>query len=161
LTARLGAVEARGWALAGDQHQARAAIRRADAALDRSDPSADPPWLAAYTPAHHAGSVMHALRDLHRHREAATLSGMALDLPESNVRARALHQTLLATVQARNGDLDAACGTAGLALRTAVTISSARLGERLREFARQVGHHRDHPAVRDFTEQAALMLPRI
>ncbi|HEY3733566.1 MAG TPA: hypothetical protein VGL63_06595 [Streptosporangiaceae bacterium] len=160
LTARLGTVEARGWALAGDQHETRAAIRRADAALDRSDPSADPAWLAAYTPAHHAGSVMHALRDAGQYRDAATRSAMALDLPESNVRARALHQTLLATVQAGNGDLAAACDTAGVALRTAVTLSSARLGERLREFGRQIGHHHDQPAVRDFTEQAALILPR-
>jgi hypothetical protein len=104
---------------------------------------------------------MHALRDLGQHREAAARSAMALDLPESNVRARALHQTLLATVQAGNGDLDAACGTAGLALRTAVTLSSARLGERLREFGRQIGHHHAQPAVRDFSEQAALMLQRI
>jgi len=162
LTARLATVEARGWALAGDQHQTRQAIRRAEAAMSRSDPGADPPWLSTYTPAHHAGSIMHALhalRDLGAYREAARHAGPALDLPGSNVRTRALHHTLLATVQAGHGDLDAACATATRALTAAASMTSARLDERLRDFTRRVRAHRDQPAVRHYTEQAAALLP--
>ena len=64
LLARLSVTEARGFALLGDHRETRAAIRRADKAMDRSDPALDPAWLTSYSPAHHAGSVMHALRDL-------------------------------------------------------------------------------------------------
>jgi hypothetical protein len=159
LIARLATVEARGWALAGDQHEMAAAIRRAENAMNRSDPSADPSWLATYTPAHHAGSIMHALRDLGCYRQAARHAGAALDLPEINVRTRALHQTLLATVQAGQGDLDTACATASSALTAAASVTSARLNERLRDYTRRVRAYHDQPAVRDYAEHAAALLP--
>jgi hypothetical protein len=159
LLARLGTVEARGWALAGDQHETQAAIRRAENAMSRSDQTADPSWLATYTPAHHAGSIMHALRDLGAYREAATHADAALDLPEINVRTRALHRTLLATVQAGQGDLDAACATANRALTAAALMTSARLNTRLRDFTRRVRARHDQPAIRDYMEQAAALLP--
>jgi hypothetical protein len=159
LIARLATVEARGWALAGDRHETREAIRRAEAAMSRSDPAADPPWLATYTPAHHAGSIMHALRDLGTYTEAARHAAAALDLPETNVRTRALHRTLLATVQAGQGDLDAACATATRALTAAASMTSTRLDDRLRDFTRRVRSHRDQPSVRDYTDRAAMLLP--
>ncbi|MFI6541195.1 hypothetical protein ACIBHY_52705 [Nonomuraea sp. NPDC050547] len=86
-------------------HGARTAIRRALTAMDRSRPQADPARLATFTPAHHSGSLMHALRDLHLYADTA------LALPDSNVRTRAPHHTLLATVQPGQGDPDAACAT--------------------------------------------------
>lgn len=158
LLARLATVEARGWALAGDQHETRAAIRRAENALSRSAPATDPSWLATYTPAHHAGSIMHALRDLGAYQEAARHAEVALDLPEINVRTRALHSTLLATVHAGQGELDAACATATRPLAASASLTSARLNERLRDFTRRVRAHHDQPAVRDYIEQAATLL---
>ena len=160
LLARLATTEARGFALLGDHREARAAIRRANMAMDRSSPAQDPCWLTSYSPAHHAGSVMHALRDLGRYREAAEHADAALDLPAENVRTKALHRTLLATVQAGRGDLDAACGTAGHALATAPDLTSARLNERLREFASRVSEHRDQAHVRDYIERSAVLLPQ-
>jgi hypothetical protein len=159
LLARLAAVEARGWALGGDQHETQAAIRRAEKAIGRSNQAADPSWLATYTPAHHAGSIMHALRDLGAYREAARHAAAALDLPETNVRARALHRTLLATVQAGQGNLDAACATATDALTAAASLTSARLNARLRDFTRRVRASQQQPAVRDYMEQATGLLP--
>lgn len=127
--------------------------------MSRADPAADPSWLATYTPAHHAGSIMHALRDLGQYREAARHADTALDLPEVNVRTRALHSTLLATVQAGQGDLDAACATAADSLTAAASMTSARLNERLRDFTRRVRAYSGQPAVRDYTEQAVALLP--
>ncbi|MCP2345565.1 hypothetical protein [Nonomuraea roseoviolacea] len=151
-------VEARGWGLAGDHREARAAIRRADRAISRSVPATDPDWLATFTPAHHAGSVMHALRDLGLHDEAARHADLALDLPASNVRTLALHQTLLATVHAAKGDLEAACATASKALSTHPHLASARLRTRLRDFARRLKPHQDVRCVRDYSEHARELL---
>jgi hypothetical protein len=159
LLARLAVVEARGWAMTGDRHEAQAAIRRTDKAMTRADPSADPDWLATFTPAHHAGSVMHALRDLGQYPEAARYADTALDLPAANVRTAALHQTLLATVQAGSGDLDAACATAAMALTTSQALTSARLRERLRDFARRLQPYNCAPVVRDYLEQSRELLP--
>lgn len=158
LLSRLAVVEARGWGLVGDRHETRAAIRRADHAMSRSNPDADPAWLTTFTPAHHAGSVMHALRDLGLYAEAAQHADLALDLPDSNVRTRALHQTLMATVHAGRGDLDAACATAGQALNAYPHLASARLHARLRDFARRLKPHHDVRCVRDYIEHARELL---
>ncbi|HXL87939.1 MAG TPA: hypothetical protein VN969_02975 [Streptosporangiaceae bacterium] len=159
LLARLGVTEARGFALLGDRREARAAIRRADKAMDRSDPTRDPAWLASYSSAHHAGSAMHALRDVELYREAAARSDAALDLPEMNVRTRALHTTLLATVQAGQGEIEAACSTAGRALAAAPELTSARLNERLRDFSRRITAYPDQVNVREYLERSAELLP--
>lgn len=160
LLARLATTEARGFALLGDVTEARAAIRRADRAMERSSPARDPEWLTSYSPAHHAGSVMHALRDLGRYGEAGSHAEAALDLPPENVRTKALHHTLLATVQAGRGDLDAACRTAGLALASAPDLTSARLNDRLRDFASRITEYRDQPHVHDYLERSAALLPQ-
>ncbi|MEW9552116.1 hypothetical protein [Nonomuraea sp. NPDC050783] len=154
LAARLAVVEARGWALAGDRHETRAATRRAGQAMERSDPDGDPAWLATFTPAHYAGSVMHAMRDLGLYREAARQAGLALDLPHANVRTRALHQVLLATVHAGRGDLDTACQAARHALAAYPYLTSARLEARLREINRRLRPYQDVRCVRDYIEQS-------
>lgn len=159
LLARLSVTEARGFALLGDHREARAAIRRADKAMDRSDPALDPAWLTSYSPAHHAGSVMHALRDLGLYREAAARGEVALDLPAMNVRTRALHSTLLATVQAGQGDVEEACATADRALAASPELTSARLNERLRDFSRRISIHHGQGLVRDYLERAASTIP--
>jgi hypothetical protein len=158
-TARLAAIEAQGFALIGDHRETKAAIRRADRAADRSDPSGQPSWLASYTPAHHAGSVMHALRDLGLYRDAARYEDLVLELPAVNVRARALHTTLLATVQAGQGEIDAACDTASRALAAAPELTSARLNVRLRDFAQRVSPYSDQMNVRAYLERSAETLP--
>lgn len=69
-------------------------------------------------------------------RAADHRAAEALNLPRENVRTRALHQTLHATVLADRGDLEAACHTAGQALTVAADLRSRRLTERLQEFER-------------------------
>ncbi|GAA2697308.1 hypothetical protein [Nonomuraea recticatena] len=160
LLARLAVVEARGWGLVGDRSEARAAIRRAEQAMNRATPDTDPAWLATFTPAHHAGSAMHALRDLGLYDEAARHADAALDLPESNVRTLALHQTLLATVHAGRGDLDAACATGRQALTVYPYLASARLQARLHDLERRLSRHRDVGCVRDYIEQSRELLQK-
>jgi hypothetical protein len=76
-----------------------------------------------------------------------------------NVRARALHTTLLATVQAGQGEIDAACDTASRALAAAPELTSARLNVRLRDFAQRVSPYSDQMNVRAYLERSAETLP--
>jgi hypothetical protein len=101
---------------------------------------------------------MHALRDLGLCREAERYAKAALELPASNVRARALHQVLLATVHAGRGDLDAACDTARQALVASPYLASARLEARLHDVDRRLRPHRDVRCVRDYIEQSREVL---
>ncbi|MEV4582313.1 hypothetical protein AB0K16_54735 [Nonomuraea jabiensis] len=121
--------------------------------MDR-DPGLEPGWLATFTPAHYAGSVMHALRNLGLYGEAARQADLALDFPDSNIRTRALHQVLLATVHAGGGDLEAACATARPALTAYPYLTSARLESRLHDLTRRLRPHQDVRCVRDYIEQS-------
>lgn len=142
LRARLWTTEARGHALAGDVRECRAALRRAERALERSDPSRDPEWLGASSPAHHAGSAMHCLRDLAQardhdrrlYREAAGYTAAALDLPPDSTRARALHQVLVARVEAGLKEPGQSRATARKALHAVAGLRSRRVRERISQY---------------------------
>ena len=142
LTARIAVTEARAHALLGDTYETLRALRAGEQAMDRADSARDPEWLSACTRAHFAGSAMHALRDLGRHDQAASYAADALDLPPENVRTRALHTVLLASVLTAKGDLDGATETARKVRVAATTIKSTRLDERLNELAARLTPHR-------------------
>jgi hypothetical protein len=93
---------------------------------------------------------MHALRDLGRYEQAASYAADALDLPPQNVRTRALHTVLLASVLTGKGDLDGATETARKVRVTATTIKSTRLDRRLNEFAARLAPHRAASVVADY-----------
>ncbi|GAB1646905.1 hypothetical protein [Krasilnikovia sp. MM14-A1259] len=158
LLARLHTTEARGHALAGETGEVRAALDRAAQALDRAATQQAPEWLGASSPAHHAGSTMHCLYDLGRFAEAARYGSAALDLPTDNVRARALHQILLARVQASLGDVEHSCDTARTALHAAARIRSRRLRERIREYHGGLAAHRTAPVVQAWQDEARELL---
>jgi hypothetical protein len=62
--------------------------------------------------------------DLGLHAEAVQHSTVALDLPRDSIRARALHQILLARVHLGLRDVDRSCRTARPALHAAVQLRS-------------------------------------
>jgi hypothetical protein len=150
LSARIAVTEARAHALLGDAHETMRALRDGEQAMDRADPARDPEWLSACTRAHFAGSAMHALRDLGRYDEAARYGADAFDLPAEHVRTRALHTVLFASVLTARGDIDGAVEKAQEARLAAPAIKSARLDERLREFAARLAPHRGVCVVADF-----------
>ena len=157
LLARIHTTEARGHALAGDARACRNALACAEEAMNIPGEPA-PGWLGASSPAHQAGSAMHCLHDLGLHAQAERHSTAALDLPHDSVRARALHQILLARVHLGLRDVDRSCHTARPALHAAVQLSSRRLRERLREYAAALRPHRDHPAVQAWRAEARDLL---
>lgn len=151
LAARITVTEARAHALIGDAHETRRTLRAADKAMHRSDPRQDPHWLGVFTPAHYAGSVMHALRDLGE-AAAGQHATDALDLPAANARTRALHSVLHVTVLADQGDLDGAIETAQHVQNAARVLKSRRLSQRLDEFAARLAPHRATPLVASYLD---------
>ncbi|MFI9644381.1 hypothetical protein ACIG87_30760 [Micromonospora sp. NPDC051925] len=152
LTARIITTEARAHALIGDVHETHRALIAADRAMDRSNPATDPDWLGVFTPAHFHGSVMHALRDLGDFKTAETYATGALNLPVTNIRTRALHSVLHASVQAERGNLDGAVETAGPIQQIAPGIKSQRLDQRLDELAERLTPHQGVPVVAAYLE---------
>ncbi len=152
LTARITVTEARAHALTGDAHETRRTLRVAGKAMNRSDPARDPEWLGVFTPAHYAGSVMHALRDLGDAQAAGRHAGDALNLPTANARTRALHSVLHATVLADRGDLDGAVETARPVQQAATTLKSRRLSQRLDEFADRLAPRRAAPVAASYLD---------
>ncbi|WP_214325139.1 hypothetical protein [Nonomuraea sediminis] len=150
LLARLAGTELRALALLNDRSEFAKTRRLADRAMERRNEAEEPDWMGTFTPAHFAGSTIHALRDLGRAKEARDLLDDALDLPARHSRARSLHQVLAASVLACCGELDGACELARPALAAARAIKSTRLAERLNEFARQVEGDADSELVSAF-----------
>lgn len=152
LTARLAGTEARAHALSGDGHETRRMLRIAQAAMERSDPVRDPDWIGVFTPAHHAGNTMHALRDLADPHAAVRYAADALHLPARNTRTRALHSILYASVLLDRGDLDGAIQTAAPVQQTASGLKSRRLNQRLDEFATRLAPCRQSPVASHYLE---------
>jgi hypothetical protein len=152
LVARLCGTEMRALALTDDLSEFNRVRKGADRAVERRNPQTDPEWLESFSHAHHAGSAMHALRDLGRETEARKLIFDALELPVRNSRARALHQVLAGSVLAACGELDGACELAHTALESARAIKSLRLADRLTEFAERVRPAADSEPVAAFLE---------
>lgn len=155
LTARLAGTEARAHALAGDRHETHRMLAVAQAAVDRSDPARDPAWLGVFTPAHHAGNAMHALRDLGEPAQSATRAADALTLPARNTRTRALHGILYASVLLDCGDLDGAIHTATPVQHAASGLKSRRLDQRLDEFTARLIPYQRSPAASDYLQADA------
>jgi hypothetical protein len=141
-----------------DARECKAALDLAEAAMTKAQPDAAPEWLGASSPAHHAGSAMHCLHDLGLHAEAARHSTTALNLPHDSLRARGLHQILLARVQLGLGDVEQSCVTARHAVHAAAALRSRRLHERVREYHLALTPHRRHPAAQQWKAEAQQLL---
>ncbi|GAB3155436.1 MFS transporter [Micromonospora sonneratiae] len=152
LAARILTTEARAHALGGDKHETYRALRLADQAMAQANPSDDPNWLGTFSPAHYAGSVMHALRDLGDYGAAERHAVAAMNLPSANIRTRALHAVLHASVLTGHGDLDGAVEIAAKARRAAHDLKSQRLNLRLRELHDRLAAHRGQRVVADYLE---------
>ncbi|GGL53595.1 hypothetical protein [Planomonospora parontospora] len=151
VAARLHTTDATACALAGDLPAFRAALRRADRALDRDD-GTGPSWARYFTPAHLAGTAMRCLLDLDRPAEALTHAGQALQLAPGNARTRALHTALTATAHARAGHIDQAAALGMRAAGLARHLRSRRVQARLATLARALAKHQAVPEARDFLE---------
>ena len=93
---------------------------------------------------------MHALRDLGRYDTAVRYASDALNLPPRTREHARCTPSCSPLVQAAKGDLDEATGTASQIRAEATAIKSARLDDRLNEFAARLAPHRATRIVADY-----------
>ncbi|MFD2081427.1 XRE family transcriptional regulator [Actinopolymorpha cephalotaxi] len=157
LTAR-----ARGLARLGRTRETLRVVGAADDAFARSNPAEDPPWMAYYDAAQHAGDTGHALFDLEvrgypteaGRRLAAAVAGHTPVYARSRTISRIkLASLLMATDDPREG---VAVGTP--ALEGAGRLRSRRTAEDLRELRRYAGQHANVPDVADLRRRIGTLV---
>jgi transcriptional regulator with XRE-family HTH domain len=152
----LHAVESELHANAGNQPDAQAAIRRAQARIDtgRSDPL---PWFDYYDRPRLAGFAGYAYLRLGHHDQATrSLDDALRALPRQAVKQRSVFLADLATVHVQTGEIDEACRVAGQATDALAHAGYATGTDRLRNVRRLLAPWNRHPGVRTFDEQLAL-----
>jgi len=136
LAAKLHAIEGRGFALLGDAREARHAV----AAAQRCYESVSPEDAALFYTVNGFGADLgRCLSGIGDIEQALTFSTMALrGCSPRGVRPRCVTQTSLAITHLHGGDLEQAAVLGRDALRTAATLDSTIVLERLRTLQRQV-----------------------
>ncbi|MBB5788272.1 XRE family transcriptional regulator [Jiangella mangrovi] len=160
--AMLHTARARALAKLGRQQDTLRAVGQADEAFAFADPAGDPPWMAYYDAAQHAGDTGHALFDLtvHGHRtEAASRLQTAIDGHTADyVRSRAMSQTKLASLTMAVGDPDEAVHIGMTAVADAGRLRSRRAAMDLAELRSYAGRHAGVPQVAELRHRLATAL---
>ena len=160
--AMLHTARARALAKLGRHQDTLRAVGQADEAFAHADPAGDPPWMAYYDAAQHAGDTGHALFDLtvHGHRsEAATRLQTAIDGHTADyARSRAMSQTKLASLTMAVGDPDEAARIGMAAVADAGRLHSRRAAMDLAELRSYAGRHAGVPQVAELRHRLATAL---
>ena len=160
--AMLHTARARALAKLDRRQDALRAVGAADEAFSAAAPAEDPPWMAYYDAAQHAGDTGHALFDLaiHGHRtEAATRLRAAIDGHTAEyARSRAMSQTKLASLTMAVGDPVEAVAIGRAAVDDAGRLHSRRAAMDLAELRDYAGAHAARPEVTDLRERLAAAL---
>ncbi|AYG81555.1 55.5 kDa and 49.5 kDa sporulation proteins [Streptomyces hundungensis] len=153
-------VEARAHAKAGDGHPAEAALKAAEAWLERSrDGDCDPSWLGFYSYDRFAADAAECYRDLKAPRQVRRFTEQALSRPtEEFVRSHGLRLVVSAVAELESGNLDAACAAGTRAVEVAGRISSARTTEYVRDLLHRLEPYGDEPRVAELRERARPLL---
>ena len=130
------------------------AVGNADEAFGRAEPANDPPWMAYYDAAQHAGDTGHALWELAVQGRFVTDATTRLEAAvnghgEGAARSRAISQTKLASLVMVTGDPVEAATLGGGALEAATPIKSRRAADDLRVLS---GYARAHESVDEVAE---------
>ncbi|MFD7444390.1 MFS transporter [Streptomyces sp. NPDC059909] len=153
-------VEARAHAKAGDAATAGAALKAAEAWLERArDGDADPSWLGFYSYDRFAADAAECYRDLKAPRQVRRFTEQALSRPtEEFVRSHGLRLVVSAVAELESGNLDAACAAGTRAVEVAGRISSARTTEYVRDLLHRLEPYGDEPRVAELRERARPLL---
>lgn len=130
------------------------AVGNADEAFGHAEPANDPPWMAYYDAAQHAGDTGHALWELAIQGRFITDATTRLEMAvrghgDTAARSRAISQTKLASLVMVTGDPVEAAGLGSSALEAATPIKSRRAADDLRVLS---GYARAHQQVDEVTE---------
>ncbi|MER5665678.1 helix-turn-helix transcriptional regulator [Streptomyces mirabilis] len=146
--AMLHSARARAFGKMHDVQGTLAAVGAADDAFAQSDPTQDPPWMAYYDAAQHAGDTAHALFDLAIHADQDPgQAGRRFEIAVAGhgdefARSRAISRTKLASLLMAKGDPRQATVIGHKALDDVGRLTSRRAADDLKELGRFAGRHR-------------------
>lgn len=160
--AMLHTARARALAKLGRYQDTLRAVGQADEAFTHSEPAGDPPWMAYYDGAQHAGDTGHALFDLtvqgHRTGAAGRLQTAVDGHTAGYVRSRAMSQTKLASLAMAVGDPDEAARIGLAAVADAGRLHSRRAAMDLAELRSYAGRHAGVPEVAELRHRLTTAL---
>lgn len=163
--AMLHTARARALAKLGRIEDTAAAVGAADEAFADSQPGEDPPWMAYYDRAQHAGDTGHALWDtavkghfLSEARARLTLAVHGHD--DGHARSRAISQIKLASLVMATGEPEEAASLGGLALDWAGPIRSRRAADDLRDLRHISAPHKGITSVAELTQRIGTAVVR-
>lgn len=160
--AMLHTARARALAKLGRRQDTLRAVGQADEAFAHTAPAGDPPWMAYYDAAQHAGDTGHALFDLtvqgHRTEAPARLQTAVDGHTAGYVRSRAMSQTKLASLTMAVGDPDEAARIGLAAVADAGGLHSRRAAMDLAELRTYAGRHTGVPEVAELRHRLATAL---
>ncbi len=154
LTSQFLAMEARALARAGDTSACHAALTAAERSFEPFEPGRDPEFISYFTESELAAEIAHCFRDLGDARRASDHAALATPSDGQYARSDFFAMMVLADAIADQGDPEQACNAGLSALRLGESLTSARCVAYVREFRRRLDRFGDHPAVREFREQA-------
>ncbi|MGW5677381.1 hypothetical protein ACWEV4_20250 [Streptomyces sp. NPDC003860] len=162
--AMLHTARARAFARMRDVQATLSAVGAADEAFARSRPEEDPPWMAYYDAAQHAGDTAHALFDLALAGQDPAEAGKRFHSAvrghgDAYARSRALSRTKLASLVMAKGDPREAAVIGHRALDESGRLTSRRAADDLRELARFAGRHPKVGEATDLRDRIAAALP--
>ncbi len=152
------AIEAKIRAVAGDDTACRAALERSRKAFDRARYAEAPTWLYFFDRAElmaYEGACCERIGQLDLARDTWELALSSLS--EDRIRDRAKYLVHLASIYARQGEIETACQMAGEALAVAVETGSVRAKEQIEKLRMQLDSWKETRAVRDFDHQLTLV----
>ncbi|MEU4803003.1 helix-turn-helix domain-containing protein [Actinosynnema sp. NPDC023587] len=159
--ADLWALQGRAEAAMGDAKAAARSVHLSETAFADVEPDTEPEWARFIDPAYLNGEYAHTFRDLQRPDEAAHFAGLSIAESERQNRARrgSMAQAALSRSAIDRHDLEAAASAGMAAAKLAATVKSSRSVEAVADLRNRLRDHRESPAVRDFLDVSAALLP--
>lgn len=156
LVARLGAMQARAFALTGSEKRCRAALDTARATLDNAVGSPNVGWIAGFDRASLAAEAALCFYTLGALAEAEAEARTVIALRVGDrVRSRALGQLTLANILTKVGEPAEAAAIGAEICTTAAGLDSARVRTGLRVLGKRLTAHSAIPTVNAFLENLA------
>ncbi|GIG92929.1 helix-turn-helix domain-containing protein [Plantactinospora endophytica] len=160
LVAEALVLEAHAYAIGHDERACARTLHQAEQALDRADRGSDPQWISYFDEAYLSAKFGHCFHTLGRYSHAERFAVRSLRMNPSYVRGYGFNLSLLASIYARQGEVDRACVVGKEALTKAKDLRSARAVRYLRDLQALLAAHRRRPGVRHFTDQVDAVLGR-
>ncbi|MBB1244989.1 hypothetical protein GL263_15640 [Streptomyces durbertensis] len=153
----LGTRLARAYACLGDEKFCVKALSAARSGFEQAGGSEEPHYVTYVDAIELAAQEGACFLDLGKTKKALTSLTSAIGLlsiqAPNRVRDRVHYLSRLAKCYLLDGEVEEACRTASHALDFSRTIGSARIAERIDEFAKMLDHYGDARSVIDFREE--------